>query len=239
MKHDTLSEKNDYSTRLKKYSRKLCRHLFTSRMIRIVFGQFTLQSPRGMKRWFSSCDRERVQNATDADESPRASAKSSVWVAAATTRRFSSPVSLPVGLPLRLSIGRHLFPLSCTDTCARKQLHIQETWALKFKKRDRSVFSRDTRQRWFWDTSRGHSRIMTCCRVIDCPEKHVCATGTRHNREQVVRSFLFWDITLYCTFYRFSTRLHHNFDDLHNWSVVNLHASVSNTKLSLMIYSII
>lgn len=39
------------------------------------------------------------------------------------------------------------------------------------------------------DISRGHSRVMTCCRVIDCPEKHVCAAGILHNRGQVVDLF--------------------------------------------------
>jgi len=53
-------------------TRENCRHLFTSRMVRIRPVHVTVTTR--CERWFGSPDRERVENATDADESPRASA---------------------------------------------------------------------------------------------------------------------------------------------------------------------
>lgn len=78
-----------------------------------------------------------------------------------------------------------LFPLSCTVRTQAAPC----PGALKFKKQVRSVFSRGIRQRWFHSEMPLAGRVMTCCRVIDCPEKHVCAAGTLHNRGQVVDLF--------------------------------------------------
>lgn len=122
----------------------------------------------------------------------------------ASVRQFSCPV----GLPLSLSIGRHSFPLPCTvrtqaAPCpGNVSAEIQKAGPI-------GVFT------WYsttlvprWDASRGHDRVMTCCRVIDCPEKHVCTTGTLHNRGQVV-DFFSSGVCLYA-FYRFSSGFHRN-----------------------------
>ncbi|TGZ47587.1 Uncharacterized protein DBV15_03455 [Temnothorax longispinosus] len=94
---------------------------------------------------------KRAQNATDADEGPRANAR----VFRLSCRGYCMALQfasflLPVGLPSSLSIGRHLFPLPCTDTCARRQPHAPGNTSAEIQKAGTvGVFTRCIRRRWF------------------------------------------------------------------------------------------
>lgn len=167
----------DCSTRSERYSRKL-----RTPQGWIVFGQYVRITTR-RERCSVFCDRERAQNVTDTDESPRASAVPNRL----SCRGYCTALQFASFLASWFAIEPLDWPtFSPTPVYGyvRTQAapYPENTSAQIQKAGPIGVFTTVLDDAGSDDASRGHGTVMTCCRVIDCPEKHVCAAGTLQSR---------------------------------------------------------